>query len=36
MRREMDGPTRDALLDVKVGVKPRLAALWAATMFCYL
>jgi|HubBroStandDraft_3_1064219.scaffolds.fasta_scaffold62555_2 hypothetical protein len=31
----MDGPQGNALVDAKVGVKLKLAALWAATMFCY-
>jgi hypothetical protein len=30
-----DNPKGDDLVDVKVGVKLKLAALWAATMFCY-
>ena len=30
-----NGSPRDALVDFKVNVKLKLAALWAATMFCY-
>ncbi len=30
-----DGPAGGALVDAKVGIKLKLAALWAATMFCY-
>jgi Family of unknown function (DUF6326) len=30
-----DGPPGDVLGDVKVGVELKLAALWAATAFCY-
>jgi hypothetical protein len=29
-------PLGDALVEAKVGVKLKLAALWAATMFCYI
>jgi hypothetical protein len=30
-----DGSPANVLVDVKVGIKLKLAALWAATMFCY-